>query len=193
MSILSIFTHSNSNSSINTAINMSMKTTLALAIGLSVSLQANASNIKLQLKKSNLPRIVGGEPAPAGERPWMVSLQDGGSHFCVASLIAADWVLTAAHCVEDVTNPASLTIRTNFTDLNNDAGVSRQAAQVFVHQDYNQQGKAAADIALVKLAAPIENVTYLGLADSAVMSTSGKPGIRRDPSEPHLSSFSSEA
>jgi secreted trypsin-like serine protease len=43
------------------------------------------------------PLIRGG--APAATRPWMASLQVGSSHICGASLVADDWLLTAAHCV----------------------------------------------------------------------------------------------
>jgi secreted trypsin-like serine protease len=42
--------------------------------------------------------IVGGEPAPAGAFPFIVSLQKSGSHFCGGSLLNANTVVTAAHC-----------------------------------------------------------------------------------------------
>src|SRR3990167_7484612 len=47
-------------------------------------------------------RIVGGSATTIGAHPWQVSLQDTtGFHFCGGSIISAEWILTAQHCVED--------------------------------------------------------------------------------------------
>lgn len=43
------------------------------------------------------PLIRGG--GPVATREWMASLQVGARHICGASLIANEWLLTAAHCV----------------------------------------------------------------------------------------------
>jgi trypsin len=42
--------------------------------------------------------IVGGVTASTGDFPFIVSLQRAGSHFCGATLLNANTILTAAHC-----------------------------------------------------------------------------------------------
>uniref|UniRef100_A0A4W3JUR4 Transmembrane serine protease 3b n=1 Tax=Callorhinchus milii TaxID=7868 RepID=A0A4W3JUR4_CALMI len=43
-------------------------------------------------------RIVGGNQSTPGEWPWQASLHFDGHHLCGGSIIAAQWIVTAAHC-----------------------------------------------------------------------------------------------
>uniref|UniRef100_A0A8Q3WKV6 Complement factor D n=1 Tax=Homo sapiens TaxID=9606 RepID=A0A8Q3WKV6_HUMAN len=46
-------------------------------------------------------RILGGREAEAHARPYMASVQLNGAHLCGGVLVAEQWVLSAAHCLED--------------------------------------------------------------------------------------------
>ena len=93
--------------------------------------------------------IVGGESIEITTRPFQVSLQDitENQHFCGGAIIADNWVITAAHCIED-TDPASIQVLAGATVLSeSNVGQVLQVEKIYSHLfvDYVN------DIALLKL------------------------------------------
>lgn len=97
---------------------------------------------------STQPRIIGGFDS-SEYYPWMVSIQIGG-HFCGGALIGKDWVLTAAHCMEDV-KADQLNLYVGATDLTNLNNSEHHSVDwIAVHPDYSGD-TFFSDIALLKL------------------------------------------
>lgn len=46
-------------------------------------------------------RVVNGADATLGEWPWQARLQFNNNHVCGGTLVASEWVMTAAHCMLD--------------------------------------------------------------------------------------------
>lgn len=44
-------------------------------------------------------KIIGGQYIDIVDVPWQVSLHKHDGHYCGASIISNNWLLTAAHCV----------------------------------------------------------------------------------------------
>ncbi|QFU92275.1 trypsin-like serine protease [Amycolatopsis sp. YIM 10] len=93
------------------------------------------------------PYVIGGHDATE-DYSFMVSLQQGGNHFCGGSLIGEDWVVTAAHCVQGA-KPDQVTTRVGARE-HSSGGTETGVSKIIVHPDYAAQ-KPGADIALVRL------------------------------------------
>ena len=105
------------------------------------------SSVTSTLDSNN--RIIGGVQSSEAY-PWMVSIARG-SHFCGGVLIAKDWVLTAAHCLDDKT-AEELTLYIGLENLSQtSSGDTRKADWFLIHPDYNDT-LFYSDLAIIKLA-----------------------------------------
>ncbi|XP_047652969.1 transmembrane protease serine 2 isoform X5 [Phacochoerus africanus] len=101
-------------------------------------------------------RIVGGSSAALGDWPWQVSLHVQGIHICGGSIITPEWIVTAAHCLEEpLNNPKIWTafagiLRQSFMFY----GSGYRVAKVISHPNYDPKTKNN-DIALMKLQTPM--------------------------------------
>jgi trypsin len=94
--------------------------------------------------------VINGQAASPGQFPFMAAITDDtGFQFCDGSVISAQWILTAAHCMVDET-PAKVRVVTGRTDLGDTStGQVHTVSEIHVHPGYSGNGY---DAALIKLA-----------------------------------------
>jgi secreted trypsin-like serine protease len=143
------------------------------------------------LAEDDTEMIVGGKPAPEGKYPYQVrlcsSLEDDKG-FCGGSLIAPQWVLTAGHCMysrrespKRAIEPSEVVIGYGSNDREETTKV--EVAEIFVQPKYaacegdtDCADNAKADVALLKLTAPVADAKTVTLADPDTEKTLLVPG-----------------
>ncbi|XP_041508881.1 chymotrypsin-like elastase family member 2A [Microtus oregoni] len=104
-------------------------------------------------------RVVGGEEATPNSWPWQVSLQYQSLgkwyHTCGGTLVANNWVLTAAHCISSSKTYRVVLGRHSLSTAES-GSVTVQVSKLVVHEKWNANNVANGyDIALIKLASPV--------------------------------------
>ncbi len=125
---------------------------------------------------NRIPKIIGGRASDTGSWPWMVALSyntlpQNNDTFCGATLIAKDWVLTAAHCVIDQTIDSISVVTPNQT--NNE---SLSIKQIIVHPQYNEE-IFEHDLALIELTKASQIVPITILSPHTTQDASEKEAI----------------
>jgi tryptase len=141
------------------AMGLALYASIAAAFLASASL-CQADGTKKQGHSDDRGRIVGGVAADPNEWPWQVRLfnpEDDDEGYCGGSLIARQWVLTAAHCTyQDGAFLDEIVIGYGSNELGK---LSRIASgKVIPHAEYDA-ATFANDIALIKLAKPAKIIT----------------------------------
>lgn len=136
---------------------VSLLVSLLSIAGLALAPQAPA------LAGDDTEMIVGGTPAPDGKYPFQVRIYGSPSDtigFCGGSIIDAQWVLTAAHCLMDT---QAVTVGFGSTDRTKTTKIDSE--KIIVHPSYLAGQKA--DIALIKLKSPIPDAPAIEVTDTA--------------------------
>lgn len=87
--------------------------------------------------------------------PYQVSLQVNGGHMCGASIISANWIVTAGHCVDFETE--YMTVRAG-TSFSRSGGTIHKVKKVIRHEKYytNEYGVPLYDIAVISVKKPFK-------------------------------------
>jgi hypothetical protein len=132
----------------------------------------------LDISPSRETRIVGGSVADPNEWPFIAVIADAGltdlfeAQFCGGSLIHPRFILTAAHCVEDI-EPEDIQVVLGVSDLRDSEYDTYNVVDIIIHPDWDYYTNDA-DVALLVLDRPAVGYTPISLvADGSGLDTPG--------------------
>ena len=140
----------------------------------SQEIQCGVQIVKPKIYGNINSRIINGEKAVSSSWPWIVSLRNTNenlSHFCGGTLIELDLVITAAHCIEDMSvNDFAIAVGT-YESAKPELSNIFLAIEYKIHSSFNGlRLDNGYDIALIRLNRPIKvntNASLICLPESA--------------------------
>ncbi|XP_017475799.1 PREDICTED: serine protease SP24D-like [Rhagoletis zephyria] len=149
---------------------ISIKTYLIFCAFAVLKLVLCETNVAVYRQKPQ-SRIYGGRTAASGQFPYQVLLNcraNGQIRTCGGAIISRNYILTAAHCVEDYEyTPEDITVRAGSV-MYDEGGVLEGVSKVTIHPQYHNFTN---DIAILKLNSPLkynEAIKYIRLGKTQV-------------------------
>uniref|UniRef100_A0A670ZAP5 Peptidase S1 domain-containing protein n=1 Tax=Pseudonaja textilis TaxID=8673 RepID=A0A670ZAP5_PSETE len=105
-----------------------------------------SSLLRIECGQPRNSRIVGGQDATPGKWPWQVSIVRNGRHYCGASIINEQWILSAAHCF----------YKSKPLQLRESHDLFVMMKKIILHPDFNGKPPSLGDIALIQLEKPVD-------------------------------------
>ncbi|XP_023727061.1 trypsin-2 [Cryptotermes secundus] len=96
-------------------------------------------------------RIIGGVDADIEDYPYQLSVEYSNSHICGAAIISANWVVTAAQCVDGL-SPSRVQFRAG-SSIRGKGGSVHLATQLIAHPLYDYY-TIDFDVAVVRVSVP---------------------------------------
>lgn len=121
-------------------------------------------------------RIVNGTDTSIEYYPFMVSIRFSSNyHACGGTIIAPNWILTAAHCIQSL-DSALYSVQYGVSAISITGPTIIDVVQIIYHPDFSTINQYFNDIALFRLATPItfnEKIYPVRLSNQGLVTPSG--------------------